>query len=83
MKKITVQENPKKNRLRVYDEDPKTRQTIHWDLDYMPNEEIEALFEKGRLKSKYWRKVRIIGLILGSVFLTLIVLVFVYSYYPH
>jgi hypothetical protein len=34
----------RKKKLKIYQEEAKLRQTIHWDLDYMTTAEIDALF---------------------------------------
>jgi len=35
---------PKKTR-HIYSETGKTRQVTHWDMDYLPKDEIEALYD--------------------------------------
>lgn len=37
-----------KRKFKVYQEEAKTRQTSHWDWDYMSTEEIEALMAEQR-----------------------------------
>lgn len=69
MKNTETEPNPLKDKMRVYDEAPKTDQTTHWDLDYMTNAQIEALLERGRRKRIYRRKLRMVGIILGSILL--------------
>jgi hypothetical protein len=82
MKKNPNQENPAKNKIRVYYEAPKTNHTTHWDLDYMTKAQIDSVLDKGRRKRGYRRKIRIAGIILGLVVLILIALYFVHSNYP-
>ena len=41
--------SPKKRR--IYEEAAKTRETTHWDLDYLPLAEIDAL-DKARRKAR-------------------------------
>ncbi|MFO7645739.1 MAG: hypothetical protein R6W95_15250 [Desulfosarcina sp.] len=36
--------NQPNKKLRVYQEKPKTRQTTHWDIDYMTTEAVEDLY---------------------------------------
>jgi len=38
------QMNQPNKKLRVYQEKPKTRQTTHWDIDYMTTEAVEDLY---------------------------------------
>ena len=35
-----------KRKFKVYQEEAKTRQTSHWDLDYMSTAELEALMQE-------------------------------------
>lgn len=37
-----------KKKLKIYQEEAKTRQTSHWDLDYMRTEEVDALLNAAR-----------------------------------
>lgn len=39
-----VDMNPSKTKPRVYQEQPKTRQTTHWDVDYLTRKEVDALY---------------------------------------
>lgn len=34
------------NRLKIYHEEVKTRQTTHWDLDYLPAAEVERMMNR-------------------------------------
>jgi hypothetical protein len=38
--------NAKTKKLKIYQEEAKTRQTSHWDWDYMGAEEYDALMRK-------------------------------------
>ncbi len=40
--------DPAPKKRRVYEEAAKTRETTHWDLDYLPMAEIDALDKAGR-----------------------------------
>ena len=39
---------PSPGKRRVYEEAAKTRETTHWDLDYLPLAELDALEKAGR-----------------------------------
>jgi len=43
--------NQQKKKMKIYQEEAKTRQTTHWDWDYMRTEEINALM-KARERSE-------------------------------
>ena len=36
-----------KKRWKIFQEEAKTRQTSHWDLDYMSREQLDALYNVG------------------------------------
>ena len=40
--------SPRRSKPRVYQEDAKTRQTSHWDWDYLPLKTIERLVRERR-----------------------------------
>lgn len=41
-----------KKRWKVFQEEAKTRQTSHWDLDYMSTEELDALMQESRRRDE-------------------------------
>lgn len=41
-----------KQRLKIYQEEAKTRQTSHWDIDYMSTEEVNALLTAAQPRKK-------------------------------
>ena len=41
--------SPRRSTPRVYQEDAKTRQTSHWDWDYLPLKTIERLAREGQM----------------------------------
>lgn len=72
--------NAKTRKLKIYQEEAKTRQTTHWDWDYMGAEEYDALMRKamenrsensnpaqpaaGQKHFSSWRKF-LVGLVFG------------------
>jgi hypothetical protein len=71
-----------KRKMKVYQENPKTEQTTHWDLDYMTYAQIDALLEQTRGRSSKQKKVRLVRIVLGLVLLLLLVLGIFFSNYP-
>lgn len=47
MSEPTPDESKDDDRKRIYTEEAKQRQVSHWDLDYLPREEIDAAVEEG------------------------------------
>jgi hypothetical protein len=43
----TVQRAGRLKKPRVYKESEKVQHTTHWDMDYLPLKEVDALYEKG------------------------------------
>lgn len=50
-------------KLRVYEEDVKTRHTAHWDWDYLPWKEVERRLQEGGIivEERVAQKGRYIG----------------------
>jgi hypothetical protein len=69
-----------REKLKIYEEVAKSRQTTHWDMDYLPTEAIDALYATGT-KRKQRRKRMIL---LGCIILLVVVsgvLYFSYRYF--
>lgn len=41
-----------KKRWKVFQEEAKTQQTSHWDLDYLSTEELDALMQESRRRDE-------------------------------
>ena len=50
--------SPDRAKFRIYEEDAKSRQTTHWDLDYLPTADIEQMIRSGRKYRGCWGKLR-------------------------
>jgi len=46
------EENSDQHKAEVHSEEVKDRHTSHWDMDYLPTDQVEALHEEGRKKAK-------------------------------
>jgi len=44
--------NKPEKKTRVYKDQAKDRHTTHWDMDYLPRKEVEALYAKSQKKRK-------------------------------
>jgi len=60
--------------LRVYQEFTKTRQTTHWDLDYMTTEQIDALLASARNRNLSKKRSRTVKIVVGLILAALIAL---------
>ena len=69
----------KRKKPRIYTEQAKREHTTHWDMDYLPMEEVEALYglDADPLPDKTWndqsipQDVRRVALMLAAVALTM------------
>ncbi|HIE56182.1 MAG TPA: hypothetical protein EYP90_13585 [Chromatiaceae bacterium] len=60
--------------LTIYQEVTKTRQTTHWDLDYMTTEQIDALLASARNRNLSKKRSRAVKIVVGLILATLIAL---------
>lgn len=45
-------EQPRKKPFKIHSEPVKSQHVSHWDMDYLPSEEIEAEFEQRNTESR-------------------------------
>ena len=43
---------PEKKKKRIYKDQAKDRHTTHWDMDYLPRKEVDALYAKSSTMQK-------------------------------
>lgn len=60
-------------RARLYRDELKERHTPHWDLDLMPHDQLQELYERAYVRRRWARRLR--GLILLSLLALCLVLI--------
>jgi len=59
-------ESPERKKARIFLNEAKNRQTSHWDVDVLPQAEVEALYRAGR-RRQWQQKMATLGLALAVI----------------
>ncbi len=54
-------------KFKIYEEAAKSRQTTHWDMDYMPAEDIDALYAAGKKTTQRRKWIILLGCIVSLI----------------